>query len=156
MLFCFVFCHSVQEQKGNRWFRILTRSYLSGILNIYLWFGFKYLSVLAVHVNMCGRRYSSESKLHSGRLPYGRLYLCWKSSGGNIIPSPNRTKVGSCMDGRRGSIDLFQEVAFKDLLRWHAYDFNLAHKGVKNLEYVCSSAVAVQWIFTSLVLVTTQ
>ncbi len=37
MLFCFVFSHSVQEQIGNRWFRVLTRSYLFSLLNIYLW-----------------------------------------------------------------------------------------------------------------------
>ncbi len=37
MLFCFVFCHSVQEQIGNHWFRVFTRSYLSSLLNIYLW-----------------------------------------------------------------------------------------------------------------------
>ncbi len=36
MLFYFVFCHSVQEQIGNRWFRVFTRSYLSSLLNIYL------------------------------------------------------------------------------------------------------------------------
>ncbi len=38
MLFCFVFCHSVQEQIGNRWFGVFTRSYLSSLLNTYLWF----------------------------------------------------------------------------------------------------------------------
>ncbi len=37
MLFCFVFCHSVQEQIGNRWFRVFTRSCLST---------FKYISVI--------------------------------------------------------------------------------------------------------------
>ncbi len=37
LLFCFVFCHSVQEQIGDCWFRVFTRSYLSSLLNIYLW-----------------------------------------------------------------------------------------------------------------------
>ncbi len=37
MFFCFVFCHSVQEQIGNHWFHVFTRSYLSSLLNIYLW-----------------------------------------------------------------------------------------------------------------------
>ncbi len=36
MLFCFVFCPSVQEQIGNLWFRVFTCSYLSSLLNIYL------------------------------------------------------------------------------------------------------------------------
>ncbi len=36
MLFCFVFCNSVQEQIGNHWFRVFTRSYLSSLLNMYL------------------------------------------------------------------------------------------------------------------------
>ncbi len=36
MLFCFVFCHSMQEQIGNCWFRVFTRNYLSSLLNIYL------------------------------------------------------------------------------------------------------------------------
>ncbi len=37
MLFCFVSCHSVQEQIGNRWLRVFTRNYLSSLLSTYLW-----------------------------------------------------------------------------------------------------------------------
>ncbi len=34
--YCFVFCHSVQEQIGNRWFCVFPRSYLSSLWNVYL------------------------------------------------------------------------------------------------------------------------